>query len=232
MEALESKINYRFKDRKHLIQALTHSSYGYEHNCPYNERLEFLGDAILGFVVSRELFLHFPDSKEGTLSKIKSVLVSAFTLAKKAETIQLGSNLRLGKGEKKANGKKKPSILADAMEALIGAISMDGGFKASEAFIKRLYEQDIANASLEIKNKLDFKTLLQERLQEYALNLPKYETYKEEGPAHNRRFQVRIVVDNYHGPIGVGTSKKTAQQDCARQLLEDKAFWSRVSADE
>ncbi len=225
MEEFQTGVNYHFRDAALLAMALTHSSYGYENSCPHNERLEFLGDAILGYVVSRELFLHFPNENEGTLSKLKSVLVSSQTLARKAREISLGAYLKLGKGEQKAGGRRKPSILADAMEALIGAISLDKDLAAAEAFIKLIYKDDIKNATLDIKNAVDFKTLLQERLQEKALGLPSYRVAREEGPAHNRRFLVRVSVGDYEGPIGRGSSKKLAQQDSAKQLLEDRDFW-------
>jgi ribonuclease-3 len=227
VDAFEQKINYEFKNRDLLAEALTHSSYGYENNCPFNERLEFLGDAILGYVISRELFNRYSDKNEGTLSKLKSVLVSAKSLAKKAREIELGGHLRLGKGENKAGGRKKSSILADGMEALIGAVVLDGGLVAGEALILKLFEQEIANITLEVKNKIDFKTLLQERLQEQSLGLPTYDVDSEEGPAHARRFLVRVRVGNYEGPVGKGTSKKNAQQECARHLLEDETFWKQ-----
>ncbi|MDJ0840107.1 MAG: ribonuclease III [Acidobacteriota bacterium] len=225
MEDIERRIGYKFKKKELLGQALTHSSYGYENSSPHNERLEFLGDSILGYVISRELFLRFQADHEGTLSKLKSVLVSAQSLAEKARELELGEHLRLGRGEAKAGGKNKQSILADAMESLFGALSLDGGFQAAEDLIMKLYGEDIRNATIDIKNSVDFKTLLQERLQERALGLPRYHVIKEEGPAHNRRFVVCIVVGDYEGPVGTGTSKKGAQQECARLLLEDDAFW-------
>ena len=229
MRAFQQKINYQFQRIELLEEALTHSSFGYEHSCPHNERLEFLGDSILGYVISKELFTNFPEKNEGTLSKLKSVLVSSRTLAKKAKQIQLGLVLRLGKGERRARGSEKPSILADAMEALIGAISLDGGLEPARSFICFLYKNDIANASIDIKNAVDFKTLLQERLQEMALGLPVYTVTREEGPAHDRRFLVKIRVQDYEGPTGVGTSKKNAQQECARLLLEDELFWKSTN---
>ena len=225
MEALEETIQYHFKQKPLLEEALTHSSYGYEMNCPHNERLEFLGDAILGYVVSQKLFLDFPEDPEGTLSKMKSVLVSAPMLEQKAREIQLGASLRLGKGERKAGGHKKRSILADAMEALIGAISLDGGFVEAERFIYRLFDDDLRDVSRDIKDTVDFKTLLQERLQELGLGLPNYVLVREEGPAHNRRFFVYAEIAGYKGPEAMGTSKKTAQQECARLLLNDNKFW-------
>jgi len=227
VDAFEQKINYKFVNRDLLTEALTHSSFGYENGSAYNERLEFLGDAILGFVISRELFNRYRHENEGTLSKLKSVLVSAKSLAKKAREIRLGEYLRLGKGEDKAGGRKKPSILADGLEALIGAVVQDGGLDAGDRLIRFLFMEEIANVTLEVKNKIDFKTLLQERLQEQSLGLPTYDVTSEEGPAHARRFLVRVKVGDYLGPIGRGTSKKNAQQECAKHLLEDEQFWKR-----
>ena len=230
MADIEGKIGYHFQNRELLDQALTHSSYGYENNSPHNERLEFLGDSILGYVVSRELYLRFRDDHEGTLSKLKSVLVSAQTLAVKARELDLGKDLYLGKGEMKAGGMDKQSILADAMESLIGGLSLDGGFAAAEGLILDLYGEDIRTATIDIKNAVDFKTLLQERLQEHALGLPRYQVVSEEGPAHNRRFKVGIRVGDYMSPIGSGTSKKNAQQECAQLLLEDESFWKTYTS--
>ncbi len=230
MTSLESKIDYNFKRRELLDQALTHSSYGYENNCPHNERLEFLGDAVLGYVISRDLFARYPDEDEGTLSKLKSVLVSARTLAKKARALSLGDSLRFGRGERRAGGGGKPSILADAVESLIGAIVLDGGLVEGEAFIRRLLHEEIRNVSLETKNTIDFKSRLQERLQERNLGLPHYTVLKEAGPAHRRTFQMRVGVGTFIGPVGVGSSKKSAQQECARLLLEDENFWKTHAA--
>jgi len=226
MQALEQTIDYTFKQENLLVEALTHSSYGYENQCTFNERLEFLGDSILGYVISHELFCTFPRQHEGNLSKLKSVLVSSQSLADKAKEIGLGEYLRLGKGETRAGGKDKASILADAMEALIGAVELDGGLEAARNLILKLYKDDIAGATLDIKNNVDFKTLLQEKLQEQGLGLPRYTTAREEGPAHDRRFQVQVLVAGYEGPVGIGTSKKNAQQECARLLLEDAHFWN------
>lgn len=225
MDAFEARIGYVFKNRALIEEALTHSSYGYENQSAYNERLEFLGDSILGYVVSRELFTNFPEKNEGILSKLKSVLVSSKTLARKAREIGLDHVLRLGKGETKAGGHKKASIRADALEALIGAISLDGGLAPAEAFILRIMGEEITSATIDIKNATDFKTLLQEKLQQRGWGLPTYTLINEEGPAHKRIFQMQISVGKFAGPHGEGTSKKNAQQDAARQLLETASFW-------
>jgi len=229
MDAFETRIGYTFRNRELLEEALTHSSFGYENQTAYNERLEFLGDSILGYVVSRELFTCFPEKNEGILSKLKSVLVSSKTLARKAREVGLPEMLRLGKGETKAGGHKKASIRADALEALIGAISLDGGLKAAEDFILSLLGEEIRSATIDIKNATDFKTLLQEKLQQRAWGLPTYTLIDEQGPAHKRTFKMRISVGAHIGPLGEGSSKKNAQQDAARLLLEDTAFWEGYS---
>lgn len=225
MTTFEERIGYVFQDRALIEEALTHSSFGYENQSPYNERLEFLGDSILGYIVSRELFTHFPDKNEGVLSKLKSVLVSSKTLARKSRDIGLAEMLRLGKGETKAGGHKKTSIRADALEALIGAISLDGGLNAAETFILSILGEDIRTATIDIKNATDFKTLLQEKLQHRGWGLPTYTLVEEDGPAHKRVFRMQISVGQHQGPEGEGSSKKNAQQDAARQLLEDTEFW-------
>lgn len=225
MTSFEERIGYTFQNRALIAEALTHSSFGYENQSAYNERLEFLGDAILGYVVSRELFTQFPDKNEGILSKLKSVLVSSKTLARKSRDIGLAEMLRLGKGETKAGGHKKTSIRADALEALIGAISLDGGLGEAEKFILNILGEEIRSATIDIKNATDFKTLLQEKLQHRAWGLPTYTLEQEDGPAHKRVFRMRISVGKHQGPMGEGSSKKNAQQDAARQLLEDKIFW-------
>ncbi len=230
MRALEEKIDYTFKKRQLLKEALTHSSYGYENNRPYNERLEFLGDSVLGYFVSRTLFHQFPEEPEGILSKMKSVLVSASVLSKKAKELSLGESLYLGRGEKKAGGDKKPSILADAMEAMIGAILLDGGLNEAERFINRIYREDFEKVTREIKNAVDFKTVLQEKAQELGLGLPAYVVDAVEGPAHSRRFRIHVELGNHHGPSAEGTSKKSAHQECAKKLLNDESFWRSVES--
>lgn len=230
MRALEQHINYQFKQKELLREALTHSSFGYENGRPYNERLEFLGDSVLGFVVSRALFDQFPGEPEGILSKMKSVLVSASVLSEKAKLLGLGDSLFLGKGEKKAGGDKKPSILADAMEALIGAILLDGGSQEAERFIHTIYREDFEQVTREIKNAVDFKTVLQEKAQELGLGLPTYVVDAIEGPAHSRRFQIHVEIGSYHGPSAEGTSKKSAHQECAKKLLNDETFWRTMKA--
>lgn len=232
MTPIERTLNYRFNNPELLSRALTHSSFGNEHQVPDYERLEFLGDAILGMIVSRELFQAFPNEKEGTLSKLKSVLVSTEVLAEKARKLSIGENMRFGRGEKRSRGARKTNILADAMEALIGAIYLDRGLDQADAVVRQLYGDEIRSATLELKEKSDFKTRLQERLQEFGLGLPRYELIDSTGPDHNRTFQFRVFVGERPGPIGTGSSKKAAHQDCARALLEEEDFWREVTAQE
>lgn len=230
MHPVERNLEYQFKDAELLTRALTHSSYGNEHQVLDNERLEFLGDAILGLIVSRELFEAFPEEREGTLSKLKSVLVSTDVLAEKARMLNLGENMRFGRGEKRSRGARKTNILADAMEAILGAVYLDRGLADAEDVVLRLYGDEIRNATIDIKHKSDFKTRLQERLQHYGLGLPKYELVDASGPDHSRTFRFRVCVGDSVGPIGSGSSKKAAHQDCARALLEDEAFWQEITA--
>lgn len=229
MNPIERTLHYAFKNPELLTRALTHSSYGNEHRVPDYERLEFLGDAILGMIVSRELFKAFPEETEGTLSKLKSVLVSTENLAEKARQLSIGDHMRFGRGEKRSRGARKTNILADAVEALIGAVYLDRGLAQAETVVLWLYGEEIREATLEIKNKTDFKTRLQERLQEYGLGLPRYELLDSTGPDHNRIFRFRVHVGEKPGPLGTGSSKKAAHQDCARALLEDEAFWHEIT---
>ncbi|PIE90194.1 MAG: ribonuclease III [Acidobacteria bacterium] len=230
MNKLEQRIKYQFKNREVLKQALTHSSYGYEKGKPHNERLEFLGDAILGFVISEWLFSHHPDADEGVLSKQKSALVSEETLAKKALELGLGSLLNLGKGELRSGGKSKPSILSDAVEALIAAVERDGGFTHAQQLIWRLFEPELEQELLVLKNDQDFKSLLQEKTQEMGLGFPEYKIKNITGPEHKRVFQFELMVGEVKGPIGKGTSKKRAQQESARKALADERFWEKIES--
>lgn len=229
LESIQRKIGYRFKNVALLQQALCHSSYGYEHQTPHNERLEFLGDSVLGYLVARKIFHLLPDAREGDLSKHKSALVSTLMLAEKGRQLGLGHFLKLGAGELKTGGRQKESILADSVESLIAAVTLDGGLKAAERLIKRLYHLEFKVPDLSLKNAQDFKTLLQERLQALGLGLPEYRVLSEQGPAHRRKFEVQVFVGQDAGPHALGSSKKNAQQACAKALLEDADFWTQVT---
>lgn len=216
--SLERAFGHQFQDRELLQTALTHRSY-----CsPHNERLEFLGDAILSAVIARRLFERFPMLPEGDLSRLRANLVRQDSLHQHALTLSLGDFLLLGEGEQKSGGHRRPSILADALEALFGAVWLDAGFDAASAVILRLYqgmlEQLTATPGQEIK---DAKTRLQEYLQGRRLALPQYSLTATEGEAHAQHFRVACVIDSKHiRSEGSGATRRAAEQMAAERALE------------
>ena len=213
---LESKIGYRFNDGQLLERAMTHSSYANEQRMSKkecNERLEFLGDAVLEVVSSDFLFHRFPDMPEGDLTKTRASLVCEPTLALCAREIELGSFLLLGKGEEATGGRERDSVVSDALEALIGAIYLDGGFASAKEFIHRFVMNDIEHKKLFY----DSKTILQEIVQSQEGGVLHYVLLKEEGPDHNKRFEVSACIGNEEIGRGAGRTKKAAEQMAAYQ---------------
>ena len=211
---LEKKIGYPFQDFDLLIRAMTHSSYANEHKKEqreHNERLEFLGDAVLELISSDYLFRNYPDTPEGTLTKKRASMVCEPTLALCAREISLGEYLLLGKGEDATGGRKRDSIVSDAMEALIGAIYLDGGFANAKEFIDRFILDDIENKQLFY----DSKTTLQEIVQGSYDEDVRYEIVKEEGPDHNKNFYVHALLGKRILGEGCGHTKKAAEQQAA-----------------
>ena len=211
---LEKKIGYPFQDFDLLIRAMTHSSYANEHKKEqreHNERLEFLGDAVLELISSDYLFRNYPDIPEGTLTKKRASMVWEPTLALCAREISLGEYLLLGKGEDATGGRKRDSIVSDAMEALIGAIYLDGGFANAKEFIDRFILDDIENKQLFY----DSKTTLQEIVQGSYDEDVRYEIVKEEGPDHNKNFYVHALLGERILGEGCGHTKKAAEQQAA-----------------
>ena len=218
METLEKKIEYQFIDKTLLEQALRHSSYTNENQLEKtacNERLEFLGDAVLELITSEFLFQLYPKESEGVLTKIRAGLVCESSLAFAARRIELGTHLFLGKGEASTGGRERDSINADALEALIGAIYLDGGFTNAKEFVIRLILEDVENKKLFF----DSKTILQELVQG-SFNQPiLYELVKEEGPDHVKSFTVQVKIgDTIHG-AGNGRTKKAAEQEAAYHAI-------------
>jgi ribonuclease-3 len=197
-----------------LDRALTHRSYAYEHGgLPTNERLEFLGDSVLGVVVTDTLFRTHPDLSEGRLAKLRAAVVNARALAQVAHTIGLGTHIKLGRGEEATGGRSKPSILSDTVEALIGAIYLSGGFEASSAVVHLLFDPLMENAA-GLGAGLDWKTSLQELSAEHSLGVPEY-VIGETGPDHEKTFTAQVRVGpNLYGD-GTGRSKKEAEQQAA-----------------
>lgn len=215
---LEKKIGYEFENFQLLINAMTHSSYANEHHIPYsgnNERLEFLGDAVLEVTSSEFLFHKFQDMPEGELTKKRASMVCEPTLALCAREIPLGDYLLLGKGEEATGGRKRDSIVSDAMEALIGAIYLDGGFANAKEFIHRFVLNDLEHKKLFY----DSKTILQEIVQKNFDQVLTYELLEERGPDHDKQFTVQAKIGEMYAGIGTGRTKKAAQQMAAYQTI-------------
>lgn len=209
-------IGYRFSSQEIIRTALTHSSFGE----PHNERLEFLGDAVLELIVTEYLFKTFEELNEGSMTSSRSVAVCEPTLCKYANTIQLGKYLQMGKGEESNGGRLKPSILADAMEALIGAIYLDGGYSQAKAFVLRFVSDAVAQP-MEQRAFKDYKSALQEQVQ--AGKSPQklaYRLVSAEGPDHQKLFNSQVVLGNKVIGTGKGSSRKTSEQEAARMALE------------
>ncbi len=218
---IEAIIDYTFKNKQLLLQALTHKSYTNEHTeyVLHNERLEFLGDAVLELAISDLVFKKFPDIPEGGLTRIRAEVVSEKGLSVIARHLQIGSELRLGKGELKSGGSEKPSLLADALEALLGAIYCDAGFVVVCRVIERVFSE-IIEKSAEIRYGSDYKTCLQERLQALYGGLPEYLLAQVSGPDHERIFSMEVYFSGKLIGKGSGSSKKNAEQKAAAVALD------------
>ena len=217
---LESAIGYRFKNITLLQNALTHSSYANErwHNSLLsNERLEFLGDAILGMTVAKYLYQTFPDRPEGELTRMRADLVCEQTLAKVAARIELGKHLLLGNGEEQGGGRTRNSILADAVESVIAASYLDGGMEAAQKFIEQFILVEVPVKQL---HNADYKTALQELIQQKKNQVLSYTLVGESGPDHDKQFDVEVKLNGKVVGTGSGSSKKRAEQAAAHAALE------------
>ncbi len=212
---LYSKIGYSFNDPALLEQAMTHRS----HKGQHNERLEFLGDSILSFVIANALFRQFPKAREGDLSRMRSTLVRGQTLAEFGVEFQLGDYLRLGPGELKSGGFRRESTLADAVEAIIGAVFLDSDIDTCRELVLNWYQSRLAAISPGMNQK-DPKTLLQEYLQARKLPLPGYTVVDTKGQAHNQTFTVECIVEGMESIVSVGTSRRKAEQKAAEKALK------------
>ncbi len=218
LRELEKKTGYEFTDRKLFRRSMTHSSYANEHKMDKkecNERLEFLGDAVLELVCSDFLFSRYEDKPEGEMTKLRASIVCEPTLAYCAEELKLGEYLLLGKGEEMTGGRGRNSIVSDAMEALIGAIYLDGGFASAKEFIHRFVLNDIEHKRLFY----DSKTILQEMVQSEGDRSPVYEIIAEAGPDHDKKFEVRVLVEDREMGRGTGRSKKLAEAMAAYHAI-------------
>src|SRR5262249_5096330 len=218
---LEQQIGYSFRSRALLDRALTHRSFANERleGCRHNEALEFLGDSVLGFVVSAWLLDRFPDQPEGKLSKMKAFMVSETSLAELSEAIDLGRFLRLNRGEEKTGGRRKRALLADAYEAVIGAMYLDGGIDVAQRFLRRELSAKMASIDPESMIGDDYKSALQERLQAAGRPMPEYILVEASGPDHRRTFRVQLRVGGVILSSGEGSTIKVAQQEAARSAL-------------
>lgn len=220
---LEERLGYHFRKRDLLLRALTHSSYAHEivGGGADNEPMEFLGDALLGCVISEQLFRAFPDQDEGHLSRFKASLVNAETLAAKARGLRLGEHLLLGKTAEKIGARAKGSLLSDGFEAVVAAIYLDAGFEEVRNFLARQFASDISGLKGSGRPaERDAKTALQELLQSDGQRTPRYEILKESGPAHRRNFLVGVVLEGEVRARGRGRTRKSAEQSAARKLIQ------------
>lgn len=214
--SLLAALDYQFKDRALLTRALTHRS----HSAQHNERLEFLGDSVLNFVVAALLYQQFPAMDEGDLSRLRANLVKQSALAQIAQTLSLSRYLRLGEGELKSGGFRRPSILSDALEALFGAVFLDGGFEAAHHVIAHQYAPVLANIDPITLGK-DPKTLLQELLQARRLDLPLYTVVNTHGAAHDQLFDVECHIDKLDITVSAsGSSRRAAEQGAAERAID------------
>ncbi len=221
MVELEKAIDYSFKNKRLLKTALTHSSYANENKMDYyNERLEFLGDSVLGIVISDHLFVNNPNLPEGKLTKTRARIVCETSLDKTSRSIGLGDYLFLGKGEELTGGRSRTSILADAFEALIAAIYLDSGFEQAKYFIL-CRMKSIIDEAVNDKLFIDYKTHLQELIQKRSSGRLNYQIYKEEGPDHAKIFFSRVTVNGSEIGNGKGNNKKEAEQEAAQMALSE-----------
>lgn len=214
--ALEEKIGHTFADKSLITLALTHSSFDKNKEAALNdnERLEFLGDRVLGLSVADMIFSCFPSEKEGVMAKRHAALVKQETLVTVAESLRIGKYIRMSVGEEKSGGREKPSILSDAVESLIAAIYIDAGFEVADKFIQSFWSRKMKTVRLK-----DPKSHLQEWLQSHKEPLPTYELVEKSGEAHNRTFTIKVVTEKYGEMLGEGASKQQAEQDAAAALL-------------
>lgn len=220
IEELEKNIGYTFKNKELLKQALRHTSYANERNLESNEKLEFLGDSILEFLSSKYIYNKYTNLREGEMTKVRATVVCEKSLYKVAKLHNFSDFLYLGKSEQKTEGSKRPAILADSVEAVIAAIYLDGGLEEAEKFIIENLKDAILDATKHVGDK-DYKTVLQEKLQEHGDVKIEYKTIGESGPDHDKTFEADVEVNGKFLAKGKGKSKKEAQMQAAKKALEN-----------
>ena len=218
VESLQRAIHYQFSQVKLLLTALTHSSFANEHDLINNERMEFLGDAVVELCISTELYIRFPDLQEGELTRLRARLVSEPGLAQVARFIDLGSYLFLGKGEEAQGGRNRDSVLSDAMEAILSAVYLDGGFQAVQKCITFLFTPFWPKAPAATRPK-DYKSRLQEITQKYDKARPTYQLLSSEGPEHAKAYEVQVTLPSGKHLVARDTSLKKAEQQVARDAV-------------
>lgn len=225
IEKLEERIGYTFKNKKYADMAITHKSYAHDMKKTsldsYNERVEFLGDAILEYIISKELYNRLPNEKEGTLTKKRARIVCEASLCSVIKENKLDECLKVGKCEVRVKNNKKDAMLADMFEAVLGAIYLDAGFDMAEKICLKLLNKTIEDEINNITENKDYKTRLQEEVQKGKNKSVEYKLVKEEGPAHDKIFYVEVYVNNTKIGEGNGKSKKEAQQQAAKEALEN-----------
>ncbi len=219
LEQLQEKIAYKFTDIQILKNALTHTSYAYEYNIPSNEKLEFLGDSILEFVSSQYLYRNYQNLKEGEMTKVRATVVCESSLYKIAKRHNFSDFLYVGKSERLSKGNERPAILADSVEAVIAAIYLDGGIEQASKFIIENLKEEIDIATTHVGDK-DYKTVLQEKLQEHGNIKITYTIINEMGPDHDKTFEAEVVVEGKKLATGKGKSKKQAEMEAAKKALK------------
>ncbi|MGI5985809.1 MAG: ribonuclease III [Clostridiales bacterium] len=222
MDELEKKLEYRFNDRTLLLTAISHSSFANENKgagLMSNERLEFLGDSVLGQVVASHLYLSYPQMPEGQMTRLRAELVCEQSLFEVAKTLDLGRHIKLGKGEENTGGRGRESILADAVEAIIAALYLDGGLDVAKNFIDKYILFDLGE--VETHTVSDYKTALQEYVQRKSGQTLGYELLSESGPDHKKTFTMQVLLNNKPIGIGRGHTKKEAEQYAAKNGLEE-----------
>lgn len=225
VERLELRIGYTFKNKKLADMAITHKSYAHDmkNESPdaFNERIEFLGDAILEYIVSRKLYERLPEAREGVLTKKRARIVCEKSLCSVIKEVKLDSCLKLGKCELKVKNSKKDAMLADMFEAILGAIYLDAGFEKAEEICFKLLGSRIEDEINNVAENEDYKTRLQEEIQKSKDKSIKYELVKEEGPAHDKVFYVEVYINDKKTGEGNGKSKKEAEQKAAKEALQN-----------
>ena len=219
LEELEKNIGYTFNNKELLKQALRHTSFANERNLPSNEKLEFLGDSILEFITSKYIYKNYPNLREGEMTKVRATVVCGNSLSEVAKLHNFGDFLYLGKSEQKT-GRESKAILEESVEAMIAAIYLDGGLEPAEKFIIENLKLDIEDATKHVGDK-DYKTVLQEKLQEHGDVKIEYKTIGESGPDHDKRFVADVEVNGKFLAKGKGKSKKEAQMQAAKKALEN-----------